>query len=170
MPRALTYEEKRERNLLRKAERDNPTIEPTPAEDGSLRKRRNVFNGTEAKISVRQAIPGYHLHVFTDTGGRIKEAVDSGYEFVAPGEVGGVSENVVSRNGDLGERIRYLVNPRATGSEQFGYLMKIRQEWFEQDQADLQAKNTKIDTAIRKGKITGETPSFYVPTNGIKLS
>ena len=69
MPRALTYEEKRERNLLRKAERDNPTFESTPAEDGSLRKRRNVFNGTEAKISVRQAIFGYHLHVFTDTGG-----------------------------------------------------------------------------------------------------
>ena len=166
IPAALTYEEKVQRARAKQAEREMPAV----AEDGATRKRRNVFNGTEAKISVRNQIDGYHLHVFTDAGGRIQEAMDSGYEFVTPAEVGGVSENVVSRNGDLGERIRYLVNPHAQGSEQFGYLMKIRQEWFEQDQAELQAKNTRIDTAIRKGKITGEAPGFYVPQNGIKLS
>ena len=84
--------------------------------------------------------------------------------------VGGVSENVVSRNGDLGERIRFLVNPRAEGTEQYGYLMKIRQEWYEEDQAELQAKNNLIDAAVRKGKITGENPSFYTPRDGIKLN
>ena len=141
-----------------------------PTADGTARKRRGVFNGTEAKISVRATIPGYHLHVFTDDGGRIQEAMDSGYEFVTPSEVGGVSENVVSRNGDLGERIRYLVNPRAEGTKQYGYLMKIRQEWYEEDQAELQAKNNRIDAAIRKGKVTGENQGFYVPRNGITLT
>lgn len=167
MPRALTYEEKRERNLAA-----NQVKEPVPstATDGATRKRRNVFNGTEVKLGVREQIPGYHLHVFTDTGGRIQEAVDSGYEFVRPDEVGGVSENVVSRNGDLGERIRYLVNPRAEGSEQYGYLMKQRQEWYEEDQAELQAKNNRIDDAIRGGKVTGENSGFYVPQGGIKLT
>ena len=81
-----------------------------------------------------------------------------------------MSENVVSRNGDLGERIRYLVNPRAEGTEQYGYLMKIRQEWHEEDQAELQSKNNLIDAAIRKGKITGENSSFYTPSGGIKLN
>jgi hypothetical protein len=166
MPRALNYEERAER-LLEKQEKRNA---PAPALDGSTRKRRNVFNGTEAKLGVRDQIPGYHLHIFTDTGGRIQEAVDSGYEFVTPTEVGGVSENVVSRNGDLGERIRYLVNPRAEGTEQYGYLMKTRQEWYEEDQADLQAKNNRIDAAIRMGKITGDNPGFYVPTGGIKIT
>ena len=167
MPRALNEFEKRDRLIEKMAERNAPSA-PTAAEDGTTRKRRNVFNGTEAKISVRTQIEGYHLHVFTDTGGRIKEAVDSGYEFVKPDEVGGVSENVVSRNGDLGERIRYLVNPRAEGTEQYGYLMKIRQEWYEEDQAELQAKNN--DASIRKGKITGDDPSFYTPSGGIKLN
>jgi hypothetical protein len=166
MPAALTYQEKVERARARQAQKEMPA----PAQDGTTRKRRNVFNGTEAKIGVREQIDGYHLHVFTDAGARIQEALDSGYEFVNPEEVGGVSENVVSRNGDLGERIRYLVNPRAQGTEQFGYLMKIRQEWFEEDQAELQAKNTRIDSAIRQGKVTPDSAGFYVPTNGIKLT
>ena len=171
MPRALNEFEKRDRILAKQAER-NAFAEPTatPASDGATRKRRNTFNGTEAKLSVRQQIPGYHLHVLTDAGSRIQEAMDSGYEFVRPEEVGGVSENVVSRNGDLGERIRYLVNPRAQGTEQYGYLMKIRQEWYEEDQAELQAKNNRIDASIRNGKITGDNSAFYQPTGGIKLN
>lgn len=166
MPRALTYEQKVERSNAKMEQ----LVAPAPASDGTTRKRRNVFNGTEAKLSVREQIPGYHLHVFTDAGNRIKEAMDNGYEFVTPQEVGGVSENVVSRNGDLGERIRYLVNPRAEGSEQFGYLMKIRQEWYEEDQVELQAKNNRIDAAIRKGKVTADNAGFYVPQSGIKLT
>jgi hypothetical protein len=172
MPRALNEFEKRDRLIERAAAKEAETSSTAVTEGGdrATRKRRNVFNGTEAKISVRTQIDGYHLHVFTDTGGRIQEALDNGYEFVRPNEVGGVSENVVSRNGDLGERIRYLVNPRAEGTEQYGYLMKIRQEWFEEDQAELQAKNNLIDAAIRKGKITGENSSFYTPRDGIKLN
>ncbi|CAB4132937.1 hypothetical protein UFOVP251_44 [uncultured Caudovirales phage] len=171
MPRALNEFEKRDRVMQKFEERKAAENAPAPAVDGTTRKRRNVFNGTEVKLSVRQEIPGYHLHIFTDTGSRIQEASDSGYEFVTPTEVGGVSENVVSRNGDLGgERIRYLVNPRAEGTEQYGYLMKIRQEWYEEDQAELQAKNNRIDAAIRKGKVTGENTGFYVPQGGIKLT
>jgi len=165
MPRALNYEERAER-LLAKQERQ---AAPVAAVDGTTRKRRNVFNGTEVKLSVRNQIPGYHLHILTDDGGRIQEALDSGYEFVTPTEIGGVSENVVSRNGDLGERIRYLVNPRAEGSMQYGYLMKQRQEWYEEDQAELQSKNNLVDAAIRKGKIAGENSSFYVPQGGISI-
>ena len=170
MPAALTYEQKVERANARYQEKQEAANTPAKAVDGATRKRRNVFNGTEVKLGVRNQIPGYHLHIFTDTGSRIQEAMDSGYEFVTPEEIGGVSENVVSRNGDLGERIRYLVNPRAEGTEQFGYLMKVRQEWFEEDQAELQAKNNRIDSAIRKGKMGGDSPQFYVPNGGIKLT
>jgi hypothetical protein len=174
MPRALNEFEKRERMLEKAASRlipqEGDTDTSTDTTAVATRKRRNVFNGTEAKLGVRTQIDGYHLHVFTDVGGRIQEALDNGYEFVRPDEVGGVSENVVSRNGDLGERIRYLVNPRAEGTEQYGYLMKIRQEWYEEDHAELQAKNNLIDAAVRKGKITGDNPSFYTPKDGIKLN
>jgi len=175
MPRALNEFEKRDRLIEKAAEREtsvstSSAITTDPQGSGTVRKRRNVFNGTEAKLGVRQQIDGYHLHIFTDAGSRVQEALDGGYEFVSPIEVGGVSENVVSRNGDLGERIRYLVNPRAEGTEQFGYLMKIRQEWYEEDQAEFQVKNNRIDAAIRNGKVTGDNQGFYVPRDGIKLT
>lgn len=161
MARALTLEEKKERILAAKGANAVSTGE---------RKRRNQFNGTEGKLTVRKQIEGYHMHVFTDSGARIQDAIDSGYEFVSPEEIGGVSENVISRNGDLGDRVRYLVNPRAEGPEQYGYLMKIRQEWYEEDQAELQSKNNMIDASIKRGKITGDNPNFYVPRDGIKIS
>jgi hypothetical protein len=138
--------------------------------DGATRRRRNVFNGTEPKLGVRSQILGYHLRIFTDSNSRIQEALDSGYEFVKADEVGGVSENVVSRNGDLGEKVRFLVNPRALGNEQYGYLMKIRNEWFEEDQDALQQKNNRIDASIRKGKVMGDNPGFYSPQGGIKIT
>jgi hypothetical protein len=169
MVRALNEFEKRDRLMAKIEERQMSNSGITPAADGATRKRRNVFNGTEAKLGVRQQIDGYHLHIFTDSGSRIQEALDNGYEFVRPDEIGGVSENVVSRNGDLGDRIRYLVNPRAEGSEQYGYLMKQRLEWYEEDQLALQTKNNQVDAAIKRGKITGENSSFYIPKGGISL-
>lgn len=169
MPRALTETEKLNRLALKVEERKTPSEGTSVASDGATRRRRNVFNGTEAKLGVRQQIEGYHLHIFTDSGSRIHEALDNGYEFVRPDEIGGVSENVVSRNGDLGDRIRYLVNPRAEGTEQYGYLMKQRQEWYEEDQRALQTKNSQVDAAIKRGKITGDNPSFYVPQGGISM-
>ena len=169
MARALDEFEKRDRLVAKLEERKAAADGATPASDGATRKRRNVFNGTEAKLGVRQKIEGYHLHIFTDNGSRIQEALDNGYEFVQPAEIGGVSENVVSRNGDLGDRIRYLVNPRAEGTEQYGYLMKQRLEWFEEDQRSLQGKNNQVDSAIRRGKTTGDNPNFYVPQGGISV-
>ena len=162
--------EKRDRLIAKVEERKIATGEsPALTRDGATRKRRNVFNGTEAKLGVREQIPGFHLHIFTDSGSRIQEALDNGYEFVRPDEIGGISENVVSRNGDLGDRIRYLVNPRAEGTEQYGYLMKQRLEWFEEDQRALQVRNSQVDTAIRRGKVTGDNPNFYVPQGGINV-
>jgi hypothetical protein len=147
-------------------EKDAAVIETTTPG----RRKKNVFNGTQSKLSVNHTIPGYHLHVFTDEGNRIYEAQEAGYEFVAPEEVGGISENVVSRNTDVGNRVRYLVNPRTgEGSAKYGYLMKQREEWYKEDQAALAAKNNLIDNTIRKGKITGDNPNFYVRRDGIQL-
>jgi len=172
MPKALTLDEKRERAAAALAALTGPSTEvPTPSADGATRRKKGVFNGTKQKLQVEGTISGYHLHVMNDDRNRLQDAQDNGYEFVTPDEIKGVSENVTSRNGDIGDsRVRFLVGTQENGQPLYAYLMKIKQEWFDEDQADLQKKNDMIDAAVRAGAITGKNPAFYVPQNGIKIS
>ena len=164
MPRALTPEEKQDRveaKIIRNTTERNS------------RSKRGSFNGTEGKLRIGNQIEGYHLHIFNDTPGRIEQAINVGYEFVQPNEVGGTATNVVSRNTDIGDKVRFLVGTDANNEPMYAYLMKIRNEFYEEDQAALQAKNDTIDAAIRGGKNTGEghtSEGFYQPKGGIKLS
>ena len=108
------------------------TAESTKVERPRERKR-GVFNGTQGKLQVNTEIPGFHLHIFNDTPGRIQNATENGYEFVHPSEVGGVMENVTSRNTDLGDKVRFLVGAGDKGEPMYAYLMKIKEEWWEED-------------------------------------
>jgi len=135
------------------------TTEPTKTE----RKQRSAFNGTRGKLQVGHLIPGYHLHIFNDSPGRIQAAIDSGYEFVSPDEVGGTMENVTSRNTDLGDKVRFLVGTDGNDPV-YAYVLKIKEEWWKDDQADLQKRNDATDAAIRSGKLTKDGMSsdgFY---------
>jgi hypothetical protein len=137
------------------------TPESTKVERPRERKK-GVFNGTQGKLQVGGTVPGYHLHIFNDTPGRITAAQENGYEFVSPDEVGGTTENVTSRNTDIGEKVRFLVGAGEKGEPMYAYLMKIKEEWWIEDQAQLQERNDKTDAAIRQGKTPGvDSAGFY---------
>jgi hypothetical protein len=162
-PAALTPEQKRAK--VEEKQIRNSTERPT-------RKKRSSFNGTEGKLRVNNQIEGYHLHIFNDTPGRIEQALDVGYEFVSPEEVGGVGINTVSRNTDLGDKVRFLVGKTENGEAMYAYLMKLRSEFYEEDQAALQSRIDKVDGAIRRGEITADGHSSdgrYIPREGISM-
>lgn len=159
MARALTIEEKKEAALTRNAN-ERPTRERV----------RNVFNGTQAKLTVNNQIPGYHMHIFNDEPGRIQTAIDGGWEFVTPDEVGGVKDSVTSGNTDLGDKVRFLVGTSEKGDGLYAYLMKIKEEWWQEDQAEIQKRNDRVDDAIRGGVNVASGTSaegFYTPKGGI---
>lgn len=160
MPRALTPEQKKEK------------VEATAAVARTPRKTRASFNGTEGKLRIQNEIEGYHCHIFNDVPGRIEQALEVGYEFVSPNEVGGTATNVVSRNTDIGDKVRFLVGTSETNEPLYAYLMKIRNEFYEEDQNVMQARVDRTDAAIRQGQLTKEghsTEGFYVPREGIKM-
>ena len=175
--KALTLEEKKERALAKQAATAAKRIESVPivTELGVVktRKKRGTFNGTEGKLNVAHLIDGYHIHILNDTPGRISQALENGYEFVSPEEVGGATNsNVTDRNTDLGEKVRFLVGHDEKGNSLFAYLMKIPQEWYDEDQQAIQERSDKIDNAIRKGKIVGDGQNdegFYLPSGGINM-
>ena len=159
MAQAKTIEQKREEALTRTAN-ERPTRERV----------RNVFNGTQAKLTVNNQIPGYHLHIFNDEPGRIQTAIDGGWEFVTPDEVGGTKDSVTSGNTDLGDKVRFLVGTSEKGDGLYAYLLKIKQEWYDEDQAEIQKRNDRVDDAIRGGVNVASGTSaegFYTPKGGI---
>lgn len=173
MPKALTVEEKKQRvEQKREAAKHGEGSQVRSSVDRGERPRRNVFNGTTGKLKVHGELPGYHLHILNDIPGRIEEALSGGYEFVSPNEIGGVAENVTSRNTDLGDKVRFLVGTSVSGDPLYAYLMKIRQDWYEEDQTELQRANDRVDYAIRNGQNTKEGTSsdgFYIPKDGISM-
>ena len=168
MAKALTMEQK-----IAKVETKQAETQVRSTTGRSKREGRTSFNGTEAKLRIGNQIEGYHLHILNDVPGRIEQALSSGYVFVSPDEVGGVGTNVISRNTDLGDKVRFLVGAGTNNEPMYAYLMKIELDLYEEDQQALQVKNDRVDTAIRAGKAltTGQSSEgSYIPREGITMS
>lgn len=169
-------QEPKEQSLNNRGEESRYSHSHTPrveTDRSEGNRRRGGFAGTSQKLSVTKSIPGYHLHIFNDDGARIEEAMSIGWSFVAPDEVGKTASHVTSRNTDLGDKVRFLVGKTESGGPLYAYLMKIKEEWWLEDQAALQSKNDLIDEAILSGKNpkNGQLgDNFYVGREGIKIS
>ena len=129
------------------------------AADRPQRKSRKPFGVPRSKLGVSFLIEGYHLHWVNDTPGRIHEATSGDYEFVSPKEVGVEEKD---------DRVKRLVGTNEDGSAMYAYLMKIRKDWYDEDQAQVQSVQDAIDNQIRNGKLE-DTGGRYVPPNGISL-
>lgn len=135
------------------------------------RKRRGVFNGMRQKLQVIGEMKGYHLCWINDIPGMIAQAKEGGYEFVSENEIEMANNNVVDRNNSEGTHIKVLVGTNEDNSGMFAYLMKIRDEYFDEDQADIQSYNDKIDAQICGGNVEGSVgrDGRYIPSQGISI-
>lgn len=111
------------------------------------------------KLSVPE-IPGYHLHWFRGSPDRIARARQAYYEFVDEHEVGLNNFDLggdagKSGNTDLGSRVSVVAGDDIDGSGQPSrlYLMKCRQELFDESQRLLAERNESVATALRGGLI-----------------
>lgn len=166
-----------------------PAVEPPPPPKAQFSRIEEFEMGTRKRVPMTLPksrlsvpdIPGYHLYWFADRqgGGRLIQAMNAGYEFVEQTEVllqefglgNDVSQN---RNDDLGSRISIIGGAGEGGAVERLYLMKQRQEWWEEDQKALEGRNQSImDTIKRTGiKSDGEKPvdaqNRYVKTADIR--
>ena len=183
MPRALTIAEKQAK-VENKIAADRGTIPmPEKAEvirsttDRPTRRTRGVFNGTQGKLHIppeatkRFTEAGWHLHIFNDEPGRIEQALQGGYEFVSHEEIGSAVTKVVSKDSTLDSKVSFLAGTTEKGEGLTAYLMKIRQEYFDEDQAQIQKRNDYVDNRIKAGKNAAAGVSdegFYSAGSNIK--
>lgn len=90
--------------------------------------------------------PNYHYRVVNDVDGRISRFTEAGYEFVISDKT--IGDKQATEGSALDSR-----TAKSVGGGRTGYLMRIKREWYEEDQkakAELVSateKATKPNTA-----------------------
>jgi hypothetical protein len=146
----------------------------SPANKGAEERKRIPMSVPVQRLETPE-IPGYHLHWFKGTQERLQRALDGGYEFVDSGElkinsVGLGNASTISGNTDMGSRVSVVSDSEAGRDGQPGrlILMKIKQEWFEEDQRNIAARSEQTAAALRGGLLgsekdaQGDTKNRYV--------
>lgn len=111
-------------------------------------------------------IEGYHCHWFRGKDGRIEAALKAGYEFVQQEEVklndfGIGNGEEFDGHSDLGTRVS---RPTGESGDRL-YLMKLRNEWWEEDQRALAQINEDTAKAIRGARDVGDASPYQQEKN-----
>jgi hypothetical protein len=105
-------------------------------------RRANI--GTRNVLTVNGKDPAYEYRVVNDVGDRISQFQEMGYEIVTDPKI------------SVGDR--RIANPTAEGSPvkvsvgggTQGYVMRIKKEWYDEDQAAKQELPDRIEQAMRR--------------------
>ena len=133
----------------------NPSVKAGPIA-GS--RKRIPMSVPQRKLEVPD-IAGYRLYWFLES--RVERALQGGYEFVdnrevTPNQRGIGTSGDVSGNSDLGSRVSVVSGSGQDGQPERLVLMKIKQEWFDDDQQILADRNKQIEDTIKRGGIGSE--------------
>jgi hypothetical protein len=138
-------------------------LNPASKKGSVARERKRIPMSVPVQRLEVAELPGYHLHWFVSTPERLQRALDGGYEFVNEHEMhlnnvslGG--ESSVSGNTDMGSRVSVVSGQEVgkDGQPTRLVLMKIKQEWWDEDQVLVEAKNSKIRESLLGGMIGAE--------------
>ena len=141
-----------------------PATAPAAARAAGERKRIPMSTPVQKLSTVD--IPGYHCHWFNGTPDRIQRALDGGYEFVTRDEImlnaaGLGQESTQSGNTDMGSQVS-IVSGKEIGTDGQPIrliLMKIKEEWWLEDQQLIEERNEKTATTLRGGALGAEHES-----------
>lgn len=140
---------------MRQANPADQTNIPSVAE-----RKRIPMSVPRTKLSV-QEIPGYHLHWIMGTPDRLMQAEQAGYKFVEKIEVSLSNHTLGSKlttdgNTDMGSRVSHVAGTEVSSDGQAVrlYLMKIKEEWWLEDQKALEADGSRLET-VRKSLLGG---------------
>jgi len=124
-------------------------------------RKRIPFGAPRLKLVVPVKPEGYHLHWVNDDAGRIFRAQQGFYEFATPEECGMDS----TEDG----KVKVLVGKNAQNGPLFAYLMKIKQEYYDEDRELIDAQQDSFEEATKRGQ-NSNGEHGYIPKEGIKFS
>lgn len=132
----------------------------------SGRSDRVPLGVARSKLSV-PGRSGYVRRWINDAEGRLANAESGGYQFVTDEKMQIGQQDIDNENRDLGARTSRVVD-KTTGQK--AYLMEIKAEFYEEDQAIKVRKVEEVDQRIKKGKLREDVEESYVPDKGRGIS
>lgn len=136
------------------AKRGRPRKNPEGVETQERTAKRTPLGVARRKLSLNAQFDGHKCRWINDSGDRVLQARQGGYEHVTKEELEakGVAIGDESTVGsDLGSLVSKVVGTKEDGSPLRAYLMKIRKEWYEEDQDEKQKSVDEVDRALREG-------------------
>jgi hypothetical protein len=92
---------------------------------------------------------GYEYRVINDSGDRVQEFLDAGYELVDASSVR-VGDKRVNNGTAEGSKAQLSV-----GQGQKAFVVRIRKEWYDEDQAKKQAHVNELESATKAKALDG---------------
>ena|SRR5208282_5373746 len=114
--------------------------------------RKRVPMSTPVRRMEAPEIPGFKLYWFLEEN--VPRAIQGGYEFVEIDELpinqrGIAASGSVTGSTDLGSRVSIIGNKTGNnGRPEQQFLMKIREEWYNEDHKVLERRNAQIMSGI----------------------
>lgn len=127
---------------------------PNPSLDSQAkdlpRRKRIPMSVPQQRLQVPE-IPGYHLHWFKESN--VPRALAAYYEPVGIDEVpvhqrGVATHNAISGSQDLGTGVKIISGVTEFNHAEYLVLMKLRQEYWDEDRAEIDRKNADRMGAI----------------------
>lgn len=128
-------------------------------------KRRKSHQLARYRLSVPHGIEGYYIRWCNDDGKELQWRLQSDYEFVAAEEVGLTSENQDDT------KVKRIVGTRENGEPLWAYLLKIRQDWRDEDVKEESQLQASFEKQVKGGQIAvAGNDNRYVPKGGIAIN
>ena len=109
------------------------------------RSYRDSINGVRGRLTVKRKDPGFEYRIVNDDVGRIDLLKERGYEIVT--QETPIGDNRVGTPTKEGSPVQINV-----GQGKKAYLMRIKKEWYDEDQAAKQAEIDTIEKTIQGGE------------------
>ena len=105
--------------------------------------------GTRNVLTVAGKDPNYEYRIINDSGDRVQEFMDAGYELVEKDSVRVGDKRVNSATAEG------TVSQVSVGQGQKGYIVRIKKEWYQEDQAKKQRQVNDQERATKEKALDG---------------
>lgn len=132
--------------------RSDPRIEDEEIREGG----RILLGGFSLNMELHgKKDPGFHYRWFVDRRDRLQQALMAGYRpvLLGDGETDFTRINNDNNLADQGQWICMKTGNHDGAQPEFSYLMAIKKEWHEEDQAKKQGVVDQLDEAIHGGNL-----------------